>query len=205
MAQAKTISSTSDDSPPPGWGESGILLPEAEITCGKLSYDIEAYVDRLFLQSCSNEGNRLTYSMQGNLGNNAQSGGGGPMAAALTFAGGASLADGPLPFGEIVGAAAIIGTAVYVGIKGTNEKHVGDRPKLTTTYQPVSQNPIHSPRGGIDPENPNWLGYAKWLGAAKLLYDAYDNSKLDNTNNNLNFNFVQPAVRDNTYVGPLRH
>ncbi len=67
------------------------------------------------------------------------------------------------------------------------------------TYEPPSQNPIHSPPNGFNPNEPSsgWNQGVKWLVAAKLMYEMYD--EYNTTMNKLK---TPAAPRDNTYIAP---
>jgi len=132
----------------------------------------------------------------------ASNGEGDPWAATLTFAAGASLADGPLPFGEAIGLAAIGATAIYQLLQpkmyqGGNPNYPGpwytDRPK----------NYIPAPVPGFNNRNyfPNGNGndFIKWAirlgGGATLGKRLYDAFRVDEQY------YIVP--QDNTYIAPF--
>ncbi|MCC6181580.1 MAG: hypothetical protein IT237_07085 [Bacteroidia bacterium] len=164
---------------------SSTTLPEIElkgtytgsgIVFGKPSYNIRDYINTFVFNAQGNGGDKMT-----------------PYLGAAVVA---AAADGPLPIGDIIGAG-IIGYGAYKALtagKG-NSSYPGP---WSYTYQHPSQNPIHNPPSGWNPEEPpKWGGAVKWgligLGAYRV-YDEYQQR--------MNEIGVKPYVapRDNTNV-----
>ncbi len=147
-------------------------------------------MDQLTIPSFSNN-----YSSSSNDGNwagitqgNGGDGGGYVGAAAL-----AAVSDGPLPIGDVI-AVGILAYGAYKTFGNSKDWHY--------SYQHPSQNPIHNPPNGFNPDNfpdGNWKKWAAWTIASGWGYyqvkDAYNEQMR-------NINMPQIAPRDKTYVVP---
>lgn len=109
---------------------------------------------------------------------------------------GASTAEMPPAAAALLIAGSITAGAMYLHEKMTG---FGNPKNWSYTYQHPSQNPIHNPPQGLDPENPppGWSGAVKWAIRAGFAYKIYDEY-------NSHMNNLTPLVApiDKTYVTP---